>query len=437
MTIFSPILWVIAFRSLMQHRLRTQLLGGLIAFVTILFVTVTGLFVGIQQTLVTSATTLMSGQVNVAGFFKANAGQAAPVVTGYRKVLEEVKREVPELDYVVHRGRGFAKLVSDNGSMMVAVGGIDIDAEQGFKRVIVIKEGRLEGLHQVDGMLVFEKQAKKLGVKVGDKLTLAAPTPRGTNNTLDVTVVAIASDVGLLSSFNTFMNDRGLRQLYQLNDDTTGALQLYLKDLGQAPAIQERLRKGLAQAGYELLDNDPRPFFMKFDNVNRESWTGQKLDVTNWEDEISFIKWLSLAIAFVGSAVVFVLVIIIAVGIMNVMWITIRERTREIGTLRAVGMQRSSVLSMFVLEGFLLGLMGTVTGGVLGAALAWAVNEAHLTVPQGAQLLLLTDHLIVTPTLFWSLFAVLSITGVITGVSLLPSFLAARLKPVTAMSQVG
>ena len=67
---------------------------------------------------------------------------------------------------------------------------------------------------------------------------------------------------------------------------------------------------------------------------------------------------------------VILLMVIVAVGIMNTMWIAIRERTREIGTLRAIGMQRTQVLWMFLIEAFLLGLAGTAAGRGLGAALS-------------------------------------------------------------------
>jgi ABC-type antimicrobial peptide transport system permease subunit len=250
-------------------------------------------------------------------------------------------------------------------------------------------------------------------------------------------VVAIAANIGMLSSWNTFMSDKGLRRLYQLNDQTTGALQLYLKDIKDVKVVQERLRKLLAARGFELLEPDARPFFAKIDSVNRESWTGQKLDVTNWEDETSFVQWFVTILTVTFSAVIFVLVVIIAVGIMNVMWITIRERTREIGTLRAVGMQRTGVLAMFVTEGFLLGLLGTCAGIALGLGITAAVNAAHLALPRGAQLVLMSDHLVITPTAGWIAFAVIFITGTITLISIVPSFLAARLQPITAMSHVG
>ena len=128
MNLFSPMIWLIAFRSLLQHRVRTFILGLAIAGVTAVLVTLTGAFVGIRSTLLVSATTLMSGHVNVAGFYKASASSGAPVVTNYTKIRTILDREVPELDYVVQRGRGWAKLVSESGSLQAGIGGIDITA---------------------------------------------------------------------------------------------------------------------------------------------------------------------------------------------------------------------------------------------------------------------------------------------------------------------
>lgn len=437
MTIFDPMMWLIALRSLLQHRVRTALLGAAIAIVTALLVSLAGIYVGMKETLLVSATTLMSGHVNVAGFYKSTASSSAPVVTQYKKLREIVQRDVKDLDYVVQRGRGWAKLISDTGSMQVGIGGIDVVNEPGFVKVVQLKSGSLDGLKNPDALLLFEEQAKKLDVKVGDRLTFVAPTYKGTNNTIDVTVVAIAANIGMLSSWNTFMNDQGLRKLYQLNDETTGALQIYIKDLSKLRAVQEGLRKSFTAEGFEVLDNDPRPFWMKFDGVNRESWTGQKLDITNWEDETSFVQWFVTILTVAATTLIFVLTVIIGVGIMNVTWISIRERTREIGTLRAVGMQRRSVLAMFVTEGFLLGLMGTGAGVLLGGLLTAILNAAAIKLPKGAQLVLMSEKLIVTPTAGWIVFAIAFITGAITLISVIPSFRAARLKPITAMSHVG
>lgn len=266
-------LFLIAIRNLLSHRRRSLMLGGAISGVTLLLVVLLGLLNGIRTTILESATTIMSGHVNVGGFFKITAGQSAPVVTHYRKVLDVVRAAIPELDFVTERGRGWAKVVSETSSLQAGVGGIDIANEPGFRKVVQVKEGSLDGLAEPGTLLIFEEQAQRLGVRVGDVVTLSSFTLRGAANTVDVRVVAVARNLGLLSSFNTFVPAVTLRALYALNDDATGALFLYLKDMRDIPRVEARLRTVLTGAGFELMDKDPRSFWQKFDVVNREGWT--------------------------------------------------------------------------------------------------------------------------------------------------------------------
>src|SRR6266851_8577554 len=150
-------LFLIAFRNLAQHKRRTLLLGGAIAGVTALLVILLSLSAGIQNTLFQSATTLMTGHLNVGGFYKITAGQAGPMVTQYKNVEDVIRREVPGIDYITHRGRGWARLLSESSSMQVGIGGIDITNEPGFRRTVVVKEGRLDDLSQPNTILLFEE----------------------------------------------------------------------------------------------------------------------------------------------------------------------------------------------------------------------------------------------------------------------------------------
>lgn len=430
-------LLLIALRNLAQHTRRTLMLGGAIAGVTMLMVILFALSTGVRNTMVESATTLMTGHVNVAGFYKVTAGNSAPVVTHYPKVLEIVKREVPELDYISQRGRGWAKLISDTGSQQAGIGGIDIRNEPGFRKVVQVVEGNLDDLAQPNTLLVFEEQAKKLDLKVGDTVTISASTSRGTNNTADVRVVAIAKNIGLLSTFNVFVPDGTLRALYQLNDDTTGALLLYLKDIRQVKVVQERLRKVFKDAGYGVMEDNAQPFFVKFQAVNREDWTGQKIDVTNWEEEISFLQFSVVVIGALSFILIVILLFIICVGIINTLWIAIRERTREIGTLRAIGMQRRRVMAMFMIESFALAVLSTAAGVVLGVTACAALNAASVPVPKAVQLFLMSDHLNLVVDASGVVKSTLIIVVLTSIVAILPSYLAARLKPVTAMQHIG
>ena len=429
----------IAFRSLVQHRRRTLFLGSAIAAVTALLVLLNGLSTGVRETMIDTATTLSTGHVNVGGFFKVTAGQAAPVVTDYKKVIEVVKKTVPEMAFVVHRGRGWAKVVSDTGSMQMGITGIDIKSEPKFASVLQLVSGKIDDLAEPGTILIFDNQADKLGVKVGDAVTISAPTTRGTNNTLDVRVVAIAHSLGLLSTWNSFIPIDSLRKLYQFNQDSTGVVQIMLdrKDLPRIPEISGRLRAALEQAGWRVMPNDPRAFWMKFQSVSREDWTGQKLDVTNWEDEISFMTWTLKALQGLSFVLIAILVAIIIIGIMNTMWIAIRERTREIGTLRAIGMQRREVLWMFLLESIMLGLFATVTGVIAGAAIAAGLNALHLHVPTGLQFFLMSPFLHISVHGSLLLSSVVTITIVTALAALYPSLRAARLRPVVAMSHFG
>src|SRR5450432_774603 len=370
----------IAFRNLVQHQRRTLFLGLAIAAVTALLVLLTGLSTGVRETMIDTATTLSTGHVNVGGFYKVTAGQAAPLVTG-----------------------------------------------------------NLNDLAQPGTMLLFDNQSEKLGVKVGDAITISAPTTRGTNNTIDVRVVAIAHSLGLLSTWNAFIPIESLRALYQLNQDATGVIQIMLnrKDFDHIPAIAGRLRLALDQAGYRMMEPDPRAFWMKFQSVSREDWTGQKLDVTNWEDEISFMTWTLKALEGMSVVLIVILVAIIIIGIMNTMWIAIRERTREIGTLRAIGMHRREVLWMFLLESIMLGFGSTIAGVLAGAGIAAGLNAAHLPVPTGLQFFLMSPHLHLAVHASLLVQSVLIITFVTGVAALYPSLKAARLQPVVAMSHFG
>jgi putative ABC transport system permease protein len=428
----------IAFRSLLQHSRRSMFLGGAIAAVTALLVMLNGLSTGVHEAMEHTATTLSSGHVNVGGFFKISAGQSAPVVTNYGPVLDVVKKNVPEMAFTVQRGRGWAKLISDTGSMQAGINGVDIRNEPAFKEVVHIVRGNIDDLATPGTILVFEDQLKKLDVKIGDAITISAQTTRGVANTIDCRVVAIAKDVGLMSKWNVYVPIETLRALYQLGPNTTGAIHIHLKPAAQAhaPEVAARLRSTLEKAGYRMMEADPRAFWMKFETVNREQWTGQKLDVTTWEDELSFLTWTLQLLVALKTLLLIILIAIVVTGIMNTMWIAIRERTREIGTLRAIGMHRRGILSMFLFESLLLGLGSAVAGAIAGSVIAAVLNALQIGVPGTMQFFLMSDHLHLSVH-GGAVGAVVMLT-ILTGVAALyPSFRAARLRPVEAMSHFG
>lgn len=441
------VLFQVALRNLLQSPRRTSLLGLAIGLVTTFLVLLMSLSAGISENLVTSATSLSAGHVNVGGFWKPTTGTAFPIVTGMGKVKEVLQRDTPGLDYIVERHRGWGKLVSETGAIQSGLSGIvAADEARFFERLQLAPEkdykegggeeikGDARRLSEPDTIVLFAGQAKRLGVGVGDVVTIKTETQSGASNTADATVVAIAKDMGLLSSFSVFVPKSLVLELYQLDDDTTGALWVYLKDIEKSEETMAVVREALAKAGFQLRDHEANPFFFKFEAVMGEDWTGQKLDVTWWQDEVSFLTWVLTAFDTVTWFLTLILVVIIAVGIMNAMWNAVRERTREIGTMRAIGMTQNRVLVLFLLESLLLGLGATAGGAALGAGVALAVDAAHLAVPSEAvRAILLSNeiNLVVEPDAL--VIAIVSLT-LFTGLSALwPAVRASRLQPVKAL----
>jgi ABC-type lipoprotein release transport system permease subunit len=304
--------------------------------------------------------------------------------------------------------------------------------------VLRIESGRLEDLAQPGTMLLFEGQATRLRVKVNDVLTLSAPTDRGVNNTADVRVVAIARNVGLLSAFSAFIQADSLRQLYGLNARATGAIHLYLRDPSKATEVAARLRVALAKAGWRVMDPEAQPYWMKMiQTVPGQDWTGQKLDVSTADEEMGQFKQFIWALRAVTWLLVIILGVVVLLGILNTLAIAIRERTREIGTLRAIGMQRSQVRRLFLLETALLGLAGCGAGAVVAALVAAALNAAGIALPESAQVFLAQErlHFLIDPAAISGY--VLALAAVTVAASFFPARRAARLKPVTAMHHVG
>jgi len=428
----------IAARNLATHTRRNLFLGGALAAVTGLLVLLGALTSGMESAMMESATTLMTGHVNVGGFFKITSSSTAPLVSDYPRVLEVVKANVPELDWATVRGRGWAKAVSEVTSMDLVLVGVDVAKEPAFRRVLRIKEGKLEDLAQPGTILLFEGQADRLKVKVNDLLTLSAPTDRGVNNTADVRVAAIAGNVGLLSAFSAIIHWDSVRQLYGLKATTTGAIHLYLKDLRAAPAVASRLRAVLAQEGWRVMDPDAQPYWMKLmQTVPSEDWTGQKLDVTTADEEMGQFKQFIAALRIVTWLLGVILMFVVVIGILNTLAIAIRERTREIGTLRAIGMQRRKVLWLFLLETALLGVGGAGAGALLAAGVAASLNAAHIALPEAAQIFLAQERLTFLLEPGAILRTVLVLGGLTVAASIFPARRAARLRPVTAMHHVG
>jgi len=146
----------------------------------------------------------------------------------------------------------------------------------------------------------------------------------------------------------------------------------------------------------------------------------QTFTVQSMDDLISTFGTLTTAMTLALLAIASVSLVVGGIGIMNIMLVSVRERTREIGVRRALGATRTDVLFQFLIEAVVLAVVGGVVGLALASGIVWTVNTYAPSVP-----LKLSPW--IASVAFGASFAV----GVISGV--FPARSASRLDPVDAL----
>ena len=441
------VLFTIAIRNLWKASRRTLLLSIAIAGVTFFLVLLLSLTEGIRANVIRSATTLFSGDVNVTGFYKPTASQSEPVTLEVERIKKIIRDRIDGVDQINDRVQGIGQIISGTESVVSLIMGIDLNDEKTFEEVVELArvseykpeggdlvKGNIQSIQRPDRALLFADQAERLEVEVGDPITIRAETFGGVSNTVDLTVGAIVRDIGLFSNFAIFAPRKTIKQLYQLREDASGLVMIYLDDRSRSEEVMGRLRRELENADYEVMEHDPWPIYQKFETTRNSDWTGYRLDLTTWEDQISFVSWILTAVNTVSVFIVLVLTVLIAVGMINTMVMSIRDRTSEIGTMRAIGLSRAGVLGLFLLEALILGFAASVVGAAAGAATALGIDALSIQIPiEAVQAILLSDELNLAPRLLHVALSIAGLTLFVGIAALWPSLQAARLEPVDAI----
>lgn len=286
-------------------------------------------------------------------------------------------------------GPGFA--LRGDASKSVTITGIEPET---YFRVIALDEKIIAGRHDIGPLdiVIGTELARDLGANVGDKFRLA--TAFGANTTLTV--------IGIFDFGNKGANERNvyvaLRSAQNLLDLVGGAsaIDVKVRDPFAAETIAQTIRA--------TTDQQVESWIV----TNAQFFTAMRAQIlTN-----------TLIRLFVGLTV--------ALGIASVLVVSVIQKSKEIGILRAMGASRGQVLRVFLIQGGTMALAGSV----LGSALAWTFLLAWRELarnPDGTLMFIVE----IQPSLFAYAMITATLVGILAAVT--PARRAARLDPVVAI----
>ena len=402
----------IAWRNVRRNRRRSLITGGLVAFGFVSFALAGGFMAQSFDGLRHSAIRSGLGHIQFADPRAFDQSEEKTLEFGIRKAgaaLETLSTD-PAVEAVMPRLEFFG-LVSAGGTSIPFAGvGVDPQAEaRGSDIPKTIQSG--EWLKPDTRTVVIGRGlAKLLNAKSGDNLTLLATTPDGTLNAIDATVSGVAE------VFIKELSDRylalplPLAQELLTAPDTVSRISVILKEPAREAAAAARLDEKLKTAGVTL---------------------GRKL----WSELAVFYQQVRVLYVGIFGFMGTVLVVIVFLSTVNTTLMSVTERTREIGTLRALGARSRRVATGFVLEGMLLGIASAIAGALLSLVITLLINlaEIHMPPPPGMAKGIVI-HVQVIPSVY--LLAALAMIVTLAIASYFPARRAARAPIVQALAHV-
>ena len=277
------------------------------------------------------------------------------------KRMEALIEDIEEIDYSLPR-LSFQGLISNGEQSLVFTGsGVDPYKEKGLSGIYGTKIHGIgltsNGETNPYGIVIGRELARLLSLNEGDDCTLLAVTVDGGLNAIDVTIVGLA-ETGWTDLDKLYLQAPLRLAKELLLTEKLSRLALKLTDTKDTQDVRDQLT---TRFGEEELSDD----------VDIRSWR----ELSDLYDKLRALYFRQ----FSAFAVILVLVILITVAdsvMMNVL-----ERTREVGTLLAIGISPFRLRTQFVFEGGILGFSGAVFGALCALPLAALINYGGFEMP--------------------------------------------------------
>lgn len=395
--------WLIAIGFLREGRSQSLMIIGGVAIGVAVIVFISALIQGLQanlieRTLGTQAHISLHApqQVNqivtqpnvVQMIYEDKRAQRLRSINNWQQVIQQLD-QMSMLKAVSPMVSGPALVKRGDAIQSVAIMGVDLAR---YQRIVPLQDYLTQGQVRLkaDDVLIGSEMAKDLGVRVGSKIRL--------DNGLNV---------------NAVMNVAGI---FELGVRELDSRYMYV-DLKRAQSLLN-LPGGVTVIDLRIDDifaaEDVAAQMNRLTGLKADSWIGSNAQLMNAISAQSLST--NMIIVFVGISVAF--------AIASVLSISVVQRTREIGILRATGASREQILVIFLIQGAVFGLLGSILGILTSYALVWSFNQF------GPGLF----YIPISPSLIASALLLATFSGLIAAA--IPARRAARLDPVEAIRHV-
>ncbi len=406
MNSWTPFEWTAAIRFLKEGRMQTLFIISGVSIGVAVIVFMSALLAGLQANFIKRVLTSSAHIQLIPADEIARPLRAAPgIVTAaivqrpaqrLRSIdqWQKVRTQLlawPEITNVSPSVSAAALAVRGNASRSITMTGIDTAVYFNIVKIpdyIVAGEPRMTS----DDIIVGLDLASDLGVTVGDKLTVTSAT--GASRVLTISGIFDLGNKGA-NMRSTYVALRTGQALANLAGGVT-SIDLTVSDVYAAETVAQAVQVATG--------------------VQADSWiktNAQFFTAVNAQQTSNTMIRL-----FVGLSVAF--------GIASVLVVSVIQRSRDIGILRAMGTSQGQILRIFLLQGALLGFAGSLIGTAIGA-ITLIVWHGSLRQADGSEIF----PLILEPQLFIYAMVLATLTGV--AAAAVPAMRAAKLDPVVAI----
>lgn len=373
----------IAVRFLKSSKGQTALIALGIAVGVSVQIFIGSLIQGLQKSLI-NKTVGNSPQITI------SSNTDDKIIEDYKEILKKINAEDKEVINVAVAADGPMLIKENSKTYSVLLRGMDIDTSD---KIYNIKNRIYEGTQpkNYDEIMIGKDLQKELGVKLGEEIEVIPAN--GQVKKLKVTgfydlKVAAINKSWLVTTLETSQN------IFSIEDKVT-SIEMQVKDVFSADIT--------AAALANMLDKD-----VKVDN-----WKAQN------EELLSGLNGQSVSSIMIQ---VFVLVAVV-LGIASVLAITVIQKSRQIGILKAMGIKDRTASLIFLFQGLLLGILGAILGVALGLSLSYVFTKFALN-PDGTPVVpLYIDYG------FIALSAIIAVVSA-TVAALIPARRSSKLNPI-------